>query len=146
MTPPAHSSPGEESSSPVALTKKQVLDRLRRSESLVESDLRGLDLSGTSFDGCDLSYVKMAECHLSRCTFRGANLSGASMWQADLRDVNFTNANLDDADMDMANLDGAILYKAKIRRTLFPLERLPMDRIMDSIRSGRRLVMDKEAR
>ena len=53
---------------------------------------------------------------------------------------------LDDADLDMANLDGAVLYKAKIRRTLFPLERLPMDRIQDSIRSGRRLVMDKEAR
>jgi uncharacterized protein YjbI with pentapeptide repeats len=145
MTPPAPNATGEESSSPVSLTKKQVMDRLRRGESLIESDLRGLDLSAMSFDGVDLSYAKMAECTLARCTFRGANLSGASLWQADLRDANFTNANLDDADMDMANLDGAILYKAKIRRTLFPVDRLTAERIQDSIRSGRRLVMDKDS-
>ncbi len=146
MSPPAPRGTGDESSSPVSLTKKQVMDRLRRGESLADADLRGLDLSGTCFDSCDLSYAKMAECTLSRCTFRSANLSGASMWQADLRDTNFTSANLDDADLDMTNLDGAILYKAKIRRTLFPLDRLPMERIQDSIRSGRRLVMDKEGR
>jgi uncharacterized protein YjbI with pentapeptide repeats len=145
MTPPATNGSGDESSAPVSLTKKQVLDRLRRGETLAEADLRGLDLTSSSFDGVDLSYAKMAECTLVRCTFRGANLSGASLWQADLRDANFTNANLDDADLDMANLEGAILYKAKIRRTLFPMDRLSMERIQDSIRSGRRLVMDKDA-
>jgi uncharacterized protein YjbI with pentapeptide repeats len=146
MNRPPRNGVDAESSSPVSLTKKQVLDRLRRGESFVEADLRGLDLSGVCFDECDLSYAKMADCVLCRCSFRGADLRGSSMWQADLRDANFTSANLDDADLDMANLDGVILFKAKIRRTLFPLDRLPMDRIQDSIRSGRRVMMDKEGR
>jgi uncharacterized protein YjbI with pentapeptide repeats len=146
MNRPARRGFGDESSSPVSMTKKQVLDRLRRGESFVEADLRGLDLSGTSFDGVDLSYAKLADCVLCRCSFRDADLRGASLWQADLRDANFTSANLDDADLDMANLDGVVLFKAKVRRTIFPLERLPMDRIQDSIRSGRRMMMDKESR
>ena len=52
-----------------ALTRTQVLDMIKRKESLVEADLRGCDLAGVVFDGVDLSYAKFAEANLSRCSF-----------------------------------------------------------------------------
>lgn len=125
------------------LTRKQVAEKLRRKESLADADLRGLDLSGTSFDDADLVRAKLGAADLSRCTFRRANLTGASLWNANLQDATFERANLEDADLDQANLDGVSLLGARVRRTIFPTDRLPMDRIRESVRVGRRLVMEK---
>ena len=134
---------GNDPQAGIPLTKKQVLERLRRKEGLAHQDMRGLDLSGICFDGFDVSHAKMAETDLCRASFRGADLTNASLWHANLRDASFDEAVLDDADFDMANLDGATFHNAKIRRTLFPLHHLPLDRIQESIRTGRRVVMDK---
>ncbi len=125
-----------------SLTRKQVLDRLRRGESLTHQDMRGLDLYGICFDDTDLSYAKMADANLAKATFRRANLTGASLWHADLRDTLFEEANLEDTDFDMALLDGARFKAARLRRTLFPFERLPLEDVKESVRTGRRVFMD----
>lgn len=124
------------------LTRKQVLEMIKRKESLVEGDFRGCDLSGICFDGVDLTEAKFAEANLSRSTFKGANLTGASLFGANLKDASFEEANLDQADFDYANLDGVSLRGAKIRKTVFPYRRVSADTIRDAIRTGKKLAMD----
>lgn len=125
-----------------ALTRKQVLDMIKRKESLVDADLRGCDLSTVAFDGVDLSYAKFAEANLARCSFRGAQLTGASFFGANLKDASFEEANLEEADFDYANLDGVVLRGAKIRKAMFPYRRVTADAVRESVRSGKRLVME----
>lgn len=125
-----------------ALNRKTVLDMLRKKESLEEADLRGLDLSGVSFDGARLVYAKFAEANLSKCSFRGANLTGASFFGASLKDAVLDESNLEEADFDYAWLDGVTLRGATIRKAIFPLKKVKLDDIRESVRSGRRLAME----
>ena len=125
-----------------ALTRKQVLDMIKRKESLVEADLRGCDLSAIDFDGVDLSYAKFAESNLSRSAFRGANLTGASFFGSNLKDANFEDANLEEADFDYANLDGVVLKGAKVRKAMFPYRRVSAESVRESVRTGKRLTME----
>lgn len=122
--------------------RKRVQEMIRKKESFHDADLRGYDLSGMSFDGVDLSYAKLAEADLSRCSFRGANLSAASFWNANLREATLEDANLEEADFDYANLDGVSFRGAKIRKAIFPLRRVPLKDIQESVRSGRRVQME----
>lgn len=132
----------EDFSSARPLTRKQVQEMVRRKESLVEADLRGCDLAGMAFDGVDLSRAKFAEANLSRCTFKGATLVGGSFFGANLKDASLEEANLEDADFDYANLDGCTFRGAKIRKAIFPLRRVPLKDIQESVRSGRRVQME----
>lgn len=128
-----------------ALTRKAVLDMMRRREDFTDADLRGLDLSGLVFDGLNLRNAKFAESNLTRCSFRGANLSGASFFGAQLKDAILDEANLEDADLDFAWLDGVTLRAAKVRKALFPLDHLKLADIHESVRTGRRLSMERSA-
>jgi uncharacterized protein YjbI with pentapeptide repeats len=128
------------------LTRKQVGDMIRRRESLVEVDLRGCDLSGLSFDGLDLTAAKFGEANLSKCSFRGARLARASFWGSSLRDVTFDEADLEEADFDYANLDGVTLRGAKTRKAIFPLKRVSLESVRESVRSGRKLRMEAPVR
>lgn len=122
--------------------RKQVIELLRRGGSLEHMDVRGLDLSGISFDGANLRSTKLADANLARCTFRGADLTSASMWHANLKDAIFDEAVLDSADLDCANIDGCTFRNARIRKTIFPLNRSGMDQVMESVRSGSRVRME----
>jgi len=124
------------------LNRKQVQDMVRKKESLVEADLRGCDLNGLVFDGTDLRFAKFAEANLSRCSFRGANLEGASFFGAALKDAILEDCNLEDADLDFAWLDGVSLRGSKVRKAIFPLKKVPLEDIRESVRSGKRLRMD----
>ena len=125
-----------------SLSRKQVTDMLRRGESLVEADLRALDLSGVSFDGANLTNAKFGEANLQKATFRGANLTGASFWNANLREATLDSANLEEADFDYCNLDAVSFKDAKIRKAIFPFKRLPLDMIQRSVRTGQRVRME----
>lgn len=125
-----------------SLTRKQVVDMIRRRDSFVEADLRGCDLSGVAFDGIDLSFAKFAEANLTRCSFRGANLTGASLFGANLKDASLEEAVLEEADLDYANLDGVILRGAKVRKAIFSHRRVSAEAIRESVRTGRKLVME----
>lgn len=124
------------------LTRKQVAEMVRKKESFEEADLRGCDLAGMAFDGTNLARAKFAEANLSRCSFRGANLVGASFFSANLKEAVLDESNLEDADFDYANLDGATLRGAKIRKAIFPLRRVPLKDIQESVRTGKRLQME----
>ena len=124
------------------LNRKQVQEMIRRKESLVEADLRGCDLSGVIFDGTDLSFAKFAEANLARCSFKGCNLEGASFFGASLKDALLEECQLEDADLDYAWLDGVSLRGSKVRKAIFPLKKVPLEEIRESVRSGKRLRMD----
>lgn len=124
------------------LTRKQVTEMIRKKESFEEADLRGCDLVGIAFDGCNLAFAKFAESNLSRCSFRGANLVGASFFGANLKDASLEEANLEEADFDYANLDGVTFRGAKVRKAIFPLRRVPLKDIQESVRTGKRVQME----
>ena len=124
------------------LTRKQVLEMIRRKEGFEEADLRGCDLVGIAFDGANLARAKFAEANLSRCTFKGAILVGASFFGANLKDCSLEDANIEDADFDYANLDGVTFRGAKIRKAIFPIRRIPLKDIQDSVRTGKRVQME----
>lgn len=126
-----------------SLSRKQLVDMIRRRESLVDLDLRSADLSGMVLDGLDLSYAKFGEANLSRCSFRSSTLVGASFFGATLKDASFEGANLEDADFDYAWLDGVNLKDAKVRKAIFPTRRVPLDAVRESVRSGRKLTMER---
>ncbi len=125
-----------------ALSRKQVLEVVRKKDSLDEADLRGTDLSGICFDGMSLAFAKFGEANLSRSSFKGADLRGASFFSANLKDVCLDGANLEDADLDYAQLDGVTLHNAKIRKALFPTKRLSLADVRASVATGVRLRMD----
>ena len=83
----------------------------------------------------------MAEADLSRCTFKGANLTHASMWHANLKDASLDGATLEGTDLDFANLDGCTLKGARVKKAIFPLHRISMDEVLDSVKTGARLRM-----
>ncbi|MCB9760070.1 MAG: pentapeptide repeat-containing protein [Alphaproteobacteria bacterium] len=126
------------------LSRKQVLELLRRGKSLEQADIRGLDLSGLCFDGVNLRWTKLADANLARCSFRGADLTSASMWHANLKDAIFDEAVLDGADLDCANIDGCTFKDARIRKTIFPIPRDQMGQVMESIRLGTRIRVERE--
>ncbi|MBM4364797.1 MAG: pentapeptide repeat-containing protein [Deltaproteobacteria bacterium] len=124
------------------LTRKQVLDMLRRGETLEDADLRGLDLSGVTFDGANLTNAKLGESNLQRASFRGTTLVGASFWNANLREASLDGANLEEADFDYCNLDGVSFKDAKVKRAIFPVKRLPIEQVQRSVRTGERVRME----
>ncbi len=113
-----------------------------KGHSLVDLDMRGIDLSGVCFDGADLEFAKLAECNLSRASFRGTVLRQASLWHADCKDACFDGANLEEADFDFADLDGATFRDAKVRKAIFPFNRISLEQIQTSVRTGRKVRMD----
>ena len=135
----------EDFSTSRSLTRKQVLEMLRKKESLEEADLRGADLVGVGFDGANLARAKFGEANLTRATFKGAILVGASFFAATLKDASLEDANVEEADFDYANLDGVTFRGAKVRKAIFPLRRLSLKDIQDSVRTGRRVQMEAMA-
>lgn len=128
--------------SPRPLNKKQITDILAKSKDLSDTDMRGIDLIGVVFDGANLQRAKLAECNLGRATFRGADLSSASLWHADCKDAVFDGAILEEADLDFAYLDGCTFKDARIRKAIFPFTRLPLEKVQESVRTGRKVRMD----
>ena len=137
-----HRSFDDRAGSTEPLTRKQVQDALRRRQSLEGMDMRGTDLSGLVFDDADLQSAKLADADLSGCSFVGANLMNASMWHANLHNANLDNCNLEGADLDFSNLEGCTVKDAKIRKAIFPLARIPMERLKKAVTTGHRLYMD----
>jgi uncharacterized protein YjbI with pentapeptide repeats len=85
--------------------KQQLLEAVRRGESLRDRDLTGADLRG----------AKLARANLQGALLESANLEGADLTGADLSDAVLTRANLDQAVLTKANLSRANLGSALLR-------------------------------
>jgi uncharacterized protein YjbI with pentapeptide repeats len=104
-------------------------DRLIPKNSLVDSNLRGADLTNANLSNLNLEGVSFVEANLTNANLSGSNLAGAKfvcanlngvdlsdahLWSAKFCHANMTNANLShsnisDADFTDANLTGAEL-------------------------------------
>lgn len=85
--------------------KQQLLEAVRRGESLRDRDLTGADLRG----------VQLAQANLQGALLESANLEGADLRGADLSDAVLTRANLEKAVLAKASLRGANLGSARLR-------------------------------
>jgi uncharacterized protein YjbI with pentapeptide repeats len=85
--------------------------------------------------------AKLGEALLVRANLSGTDLTGASLWHADLKYADLSGANLEDADLDFSNLEGVTLKGARIRKTTFPLRRVTMNDVINSVNTGRRLTV-----
>lgn len=89
----------EERKAGLAALREEVLQRLKRGESLARMDLAGIDLKGADLKGADLS-----EAYLEFADLSGADLSGAKLRGAIAAGVNFSGTKLDHADLSQANV------------------------------------------
>ncbi len=88
--------------------REDVLQRLKRGESLARMDLAGVDLKGVDLRGADLSgaYLEFAD-------FSGADLTGARLQGAIAPRSNFSGAKLGKADFSTANVGKSSFVGAK---------------------------------
>ncbi|HEV7164222.1 MAG TPA: DUF2169 domain-containing protein [Gammaproteobacteria bacterium] len=99
--------PSDRQAGLVAL-REDVLQRLKRGESLARMDLAGVNLAGESLKGADLS-----EAYLEFADFSGADLSGARLKGAIAARANFSGAKLANADFSSANVGKSSFTDAK---------------------------------
>jgi uncharacterized protein YjbI with pentapeptide repeats len=92
----------------LAALRADVLQRLKRGESVARMDLAGVDLSGTDMKGVDLS-----ETYLEFANFSGADLTGAKFKGAIAAHVNFSGAKLAQTDFSGANVGKSSFVDAK---------------------------------
>lgn len=103
---------------------EQVLEKIRRGESLERLDLRDLTLDQGLFEGIDLRRADLEGASLEGTYLRHANLSCANLRDAYLVNANLEGANLQKSDLDGANLEGANLQFADLSYASFEGARL----------------------
>lgn len=121
--------PADRQAGLVAL-REDVLQRLKRGESLARLDLAGINLAGTNLRGADLSeaYLEFADlsgADLSGARLRGAiaprvNFSGAKLGKADLSSANVGKCSFLDAKGDGADFSNAVLSESNFENSAFP--------------------------
>ncbi|SFI55865.1 pentapeptide repeat-containing protein [Celeribacter neptunius] len=80
---------------------------------LRSAELKGLDLSGFSFEEADLRGVDFEGARLWNTSFEDANLKGADFKSADLSGTDFTGANMRGVTLSHALLSGTVLSGAR---------------------------------
>jgi uncharacterized protein YjbI with pentapeptide repeats len=101
-------------STPAPLHREQVLEKLRRGETLRGLSLRGVDLSGAKLGPADLTRADLERADLRGVYLEKANLRGASLRGARLNDADLRGANLESADLSDADLRQAIMIQANL--------------------------------
>jgi uncharacterized protein YjbI with pentapeptide repeats len=96
------------------LTRKEVIEKVKRVESLERADLEFVDLSKADLSGADLSRANLSGANLSNAVLRGANLSNAVLRGANLSEANLFKANLSNAVLRGTNLSNAALSQANL--------------------------------
>ena len=106
-------------------TREEVITKIRNNDIIFwGDDLRGLNLSGVDFEGCDLIGADLRDANLSgailwRASTMGIKLGGANLQGADLRwsslvDADLRNTDLRGANMEQCSFDGADLRGAHL--------------------------------
>ncbi len=99
------------------VTRKRVLDKLKKEGDLRNANLRqvcldGEDLEGVDFSGADLSHAFMTGCNLQRANFSKSRLRGSFFNNADLRGAKLCEADLRWAKFTGADLGGVLMQNA----------------------------------
>jgi hypothetical protein len=84
--------------------------------SMVDGDLRGMDLQRAYLAFADLSGVQFRDGELMHANLRNAILEGAGLRQADLQAVNLADAHLEGAGLRDANVQAEQLLHAVLNR------------------------------
>jgi uncharacterized protein YjbI with pentapeptide repeats len=92
----------------LAALRVEVLQRLKRGESVAGMDLAGVDLSKADMHGADLT-----DCYLEFANLSGADLTGAKFKGAIAAHVDFSGARLAQADFSGANVGKSSFVDAK---------------------------------
>ena len=100
------------------LDRETCLQRIAAGESMVDADLRDIDLSqcvlnGVDFSGAVLVGADLSGADLSRACLQGANLTEADLVMADLRLADLSQADLTSSRLMSADLSGATLNAAR---------------------------------
>ena len=89
-----------------SLTRKEVLERYARGESLAGVHLEGADLSGLELAGINLEKAYCAKASFAGTDLTGARLSGCIFMEADLSGAN----------IEKGEISGAMFQKAKLSK------------------------------
>jgi uncharacterized protein YjbI with pentapeptide repeats len=95
-------------------SKEQVLEKVRKGESLERADLKDLDLDRGLFENANLERADLEGVVLEAGLLRKVNLTCANLREAYLVNADLREANLQKADLEGANLDGANLSCADL--------------------------------
>ncbi|MCB1042927.1 MAG: pentapeptide repeat-containing protein [Acidobacteria bacterium] len=104
---------------------------MRRDEILERHNLAGLNLSGYSLGGADLSSknmrgIDLSYAHLGNANLRGCDLRNANLRNANLGAADLTGADLRYSDLRASNMEGAIILGTDFRESMRD-EPLPAD-------------------
>jgi hypothetical protein len=89
------------------LRVSHIVDGMLSDSNFRHSNLARAWLSGTCFDGSDMTDVDLREAHLCGASFVGVNLAGAFLRDADVTGATFAGANIRGADMRVLNFESA---------------------------------------
>jgi len=96
-----------------ALTKGQTPSRLIECE-FGEEDLSDLDLTGWSFERCDLRHAKLAGARLEGSIWQSCRGAFADFTRADLTDATFASSDFNNAALRFATLTSASFKGCKL--------------------------------
>jgi uncharacterized protein YjbI with pentapeptide repeats len=97
-------------------TREQVIEMVRKGESLTGADLSEIDLSGVDFSPKEYGGPCEKPAYLDKADLYKANLNGADLRCAEISKANLKHAYLFDADLSGASLNGANLSCTYLRR------------------------------
>lgn len=99
------------------LTLEQLMERIRRKESLEGAELSSLDLNGVDLSHMNLRNAIFDEVILYKANLAYADLTGATLAGLNLQEANCEGANFSEADLSEAKLCGANLSHAVLQET-----------------------------
>jgi uncharacterized protein YjbI with pentapeptide repeats len=107
----------------VAVSRNEIIARIRSSDGDIIQQLQGANLRGAQLEGANLRGANLRGADLQGANLRGAdleltNLQWANLGGADLRGANLIGADLQGANLEGANLLGARLQDADFTRAL----------------------------
>lgn len=96
-----------------------ILDHARTRDNRYQIYLSKCDLTRSSVQGIDLSYVDLADTKFIDVDLRSVNVIGSRFHKADLSRANFTGAELTDTDFRGADLYRTNFSRTKMNKTKF---------------------------
>lgn len=97
------------------LTREEVIEKVRKGESLAGKDLSALDLGNANLSGADLSGANLSRADLSISNISGSNLSGAKLMDTTLDGTTLSGANLCRTNLIRARFSNAKLIGVDLK-------------------------------